>query len=29
MGHLNKSYARQDSDLDCLHGDPEFESLLA
>jgi serine/threonine protein kinase len=29
MGHLNKGYARQDSDLDCLHGDPEFESLVA
>ena len=28
MGHLNKGYARQDSDLDCLHGDPEFEALV-
>ena len=29
MGYLNKGYAKQDSDLDCLHGDPEFESLVA
>jgi non-specific serine/threonine protein kinase len=29
MGHLNKGYARQDSDFECLHGDPEFEALLA
>ncbi len=29
MGHLNKGYARQDSDFECLHGDPEFEGLLA
>ena len=28
MGHLNKGYARQDSDLDCLHGDPDFEALV-
>jgi serine/threonine protein kinase/tetratricopeptide (TPR) repeat protein len=27
MGHLNKGYARQDTDLECLHGDPEFEAL--
>jgi serine/threonine protein kinase/tetratricopeptide (TPR) repeat protein len=29
MGHLNKGYARQDSDLESLHGDPEFEALVA
>ncbi|MGA3055726.1 MAG: protein kinase [Candidatus Korobacteraceae bacterium] len=29
MGHLNKGYARQDSDFERLHGDPEFEALLA
>ena len=29
MGHLNKGYARQDSDFECLHGDPEFEALVA
>ena len=29
MGHLNKGYTRQDSDFECLHGDPEFEALLA
>jgi serine/threonine protein kinase/tetratricopeptide (TPR) repeat protein len=29
MGHLNKGYARQDSDFECLHGDAEFEALLA
>ncbi|MGA3315427.1 MAG: protein kinase [Candidatus Korobacteraceae bacterium] len=29
MGHLNKGYARQDSDFEGLHGDPEFEALLA
>ncbi len=29
MGHLNRGYAKQDSDLDCLHGDPEFEVLVA
>lgn len=28
MGFLNKGYAKQDSDLDCLHGDPEFEALM-
>jgi len=26
---LNKGYTRQDSDFECLHGDPEFEALLA
>ncbi|MGI9103516.1 MAG: protein kinase domain-containing protein [Terriglobales bacterium] len=29
MGHLNKGYTKQDSDLDCLHGDAEFEGLVA
>jgi non-specific serine/threonine protein kinase len=29
MGHLNKGYAREDSDFECLHGDAEFEALLA
>jgi serine/threonine protein kinase len=29
MGHLNKGYTRQDSDFECLHGDAEFEALLA
>jgi serine/threonine protein kinase/tetratricopeptide (TPR) repeat protein len=29
MGHLNKGYARQDSDFERLHGDAEFEALLA
>jgi non-specific serine/threonine protein kinase len=29
MGHLNKGYARQDSDFACLQGDPEFEALIA
>jgi len=29
MGHLNKSYTREDSDFNCLRGDPEFEALLA
>lgn len=28
MGHLNKSYTREDSDFNCLRGDPEFEALL-
>jgi hypothetical protein len=28
-GSLNKEYARQDPDLNCLHGDSEFEELVA
>ena len=27
-GNLNRDYARQDPDLNCLHGDPEFEAMV-
>jgi len=29
LGYSNWDWIRRDTDLNCLHGDPEFESLLA